>query len=51
MCDLQTCCRYDCVACREDQFECDDGRCISAWGVCDGWNECGDFSDEQNCSE
>jgi len=41
----------DYVACREDQFGCDTGRCISTSLVCNGHNDCGDFSDERNCSE
>ena len=41
---------YDCVACREDQFLCHNTRCIRASWVCDGYNSCGDWSDE-NCSE
>ena len=45
--------RYDCVACREDRFEkCPNtGRCILASYVCDDYNDCGDWSDELNCSE
>jgi len=40
-----------CAACREDQFKCDNDRCISAQRVCDGYDSCRDLSDELNCSE
>lgn len=32
--------------CSSDQFRCDDGRCIPATWICDGDNDCGDMSDE-----
>jgi len=51
MCDLWACYRYDCVACGVFDFECDSGLCIPTSWVCDSDNDCGDFSDEQNCSE
>ena len=40
-----------CTECREDQFKCDNDRCISAQRVCDGYDSCRDLSDELNCSE
>ena len=52
--NMQTveCFECDCAACRDDQFECpNSGLCIRDYWVCDGWNDCGDMSDEQNCSE
>lgn len=32
--------------CNSDQFRCDDGRCIPTSWICDGDNDCGDMSDE-----
>ena len=43
-----------CVAalatCSSDQFTCDNSRCIPLSYVCDTDNDCGDMSDEVNCS-
>ncbi|XP_047215265.1 suppressor of tumorigenicity 14 protein isoform X2 [Girardinichthys multiradiatus] len=32
-----------------DRFSCNNGICISKTLKCDGWNDCGDMSDERNC--
>jgi len=46
-------CIYDCVACNATNlFKCPStDRCIRASKVCDSDNDCGDWSDEQNCRE
>uniref|UniRef100_A0A8C5PQR1 Suppressor of tumorigenicity 14 protein homolog n=1 Tax=Leptobrachium leishanense TaxID=445787 RepID=A0A8C5PQR1_9ANUR len=33
-----------------DQFTCNDRKCINKARRCDGWNDCGDFSDELECT-
>ena len=42
-----------CIACAApNQFKCNNtGRCIHASDVCNGYNNCGDWSDERTCSE
>lgn len=33
------------------RFQCSNNLCIDHALHCDGWNDCGDGSDEMNCSE
>lgn len=36
--------------CPEDQFRCDNGVCLDEKRRCDGYFDCSDDSDEQNCA-
>ena len=37
--------------CAPNKFQCaNSGVCINEVMICDGWNNCGDESDEQNCA-
>ena len=35
--------------CNEYEFPCDNGLCLDVRRRCNGYNECGDNSDEENC--
>lgn len=36
--------------CEDGHFHCSNGKCILKSWLCNGWDECGDSSDEQNCT-
>ena len=36
-------------SCRYDEFRCNNGSCVPKSYLCDGDNDCGDRSDEQDC--
>ncbi|XP_050991486.1 ST14 transmembrane serine protease matriptase a [Labeo rohita] len=33
-----------------EKFQCDNRRCVDPALRCDGWNDCGDSTDERNCN-
>lgn len=35
--------------CGSNMFKCDNLNCVLKNYICDGYNDCGDMSDEQNC--
>ena len=37
------------AACAPNLFRCGNNRCVRRADVCDGVNDCLDFTDEQNC--
>ncbi|XP_072048711.1 LOW QUALITY PROTEIN: sortilin-related receptor-like [Amphiura filiformis] len=37
-------------SCESYQFECRNGHCVPEYWKCDGDNDCGDWSDEQQCA-
>ena len=36
--------------CEPNEFRCANNRCVQKMWLCDGDDDCGDRSDEQNCS-
>ncbi|XP_072924992.1 very low-density lipoprotein receptor-like [Hemitrygon akajei] len=39
------------VGCSEDELLCLNGRCVSVLMLCNGKDDCNDWSDEQNCTK
>ena len=37
--------------CASDEFKCKNGRCVYRDLLCDGYNNCGDDSDEKSCKK
>ena len=36
-------------SCDDDEFTCNNGHCVRESWVCDDINDCGDYSDEDQC--
>ena len=34
--------------CQSNEFQCDNGACIPQTYTCDGYDDCGDYSDEHS---
>lgn len=49
--DLKACILFaEAHQCRNDEFSCSSGMCIRLSWMCDGDNDCRDWSDEANCT-
>ncbi|XP_032070549.1 complement component C9 [Thamnophis elegans] len=50
-CEPTTPCPDERGQCKDQEFECENGYCLKNRLVCNTENDCGDFSDEDNCDE
>ncbi|XP_066290131.1 low-density lipoprotein receptor-related protein 12-like [Branchiostoma lanceolatum] len=39
------------ASCQQDEFHCDNGKCVLSSWSCNGMDECGDNSDEKGCTD
>ncbi|XP_035679142.1 low-density lipoprotein receptor-related protein 3-like [Branchiostoma floridae] len=39
------------ASCQQDEFHCDNGKCVLSSWTCNGMDECGDNSDERGCTD
>ena len=37
-------------SCNYQEFQCNNGKCIYEWDICDGKDDCGDNTDESKTS-
>ncbi|MFD3745440.1 hypothetical protein [Nocardia sp. NPDC058633] len=42
-------CHSGTLSCEQNEFSCDNDRCVQRQWLCDGDDDCGDGSDERNC--
>ncbi|XP_058029460.1 complement component C9-like [Ahaetulla prasina] len=50
-CETKSLCPDERGQCKDQEFECENGYCLKNRLVCNTENDCGDFSDEDNCDE
>ncbi|XP_026522216.1 complement component C9-like [Notechis scutatus] len=50
-CEPKSPCPDERGQCKDQEFECENGYCLKNRLVCNTENDCGDFSDEDNCDE
>ena len=47
--DLNLCLALTHLGCSPTDYVCANGHCVDGWRVCNGYDECGDASDEVDC--